>query len=309
MKIIDTHCDTISCLLDNGKGLYENNMHVDIRRMKHYDGYAQFFAAFIDPVYYKNARQRCFDIIQKLYSEIELNSNNILLCKNAYDYDKAINEQKIGAFLSIEGGECIPDINTLEYYYELGVRCIALTWNNTNHIAAGVMDDNPEFGLTEFGREVVSKMNELGILADVSHLHEKAFWDVVRVTKKPVIASHSNAKSICAHRRNLTDEQIREIINMHGYVGLNFCPDFLADGGNADILDIARHAEHFLELGGEKCIGFGADFDGIDKLPKGVGGCESYYDIEKSFLNYGIGQTVISNIEHRNFERILRENL
>jgi membrane dipeptidase len=309
MKIIDTHCDTISCLLDSGKNLYKNNIHIDIDRMRHYDGYAQFFAAFIDPVYYKSARQRCLDIIKKLYNELDLNSDNILLCKNAYDYDEAMKEEKIGAFLSIEGGECIPDINTLELYYELGVRCIALTWNNTNHIASGVMENNPEFGLTDFGREVVSKMNELGILIDVSHLHEKAFWDVVRVTKKPVIASHSNAKSICSHKRNLTDEQFREIVNMGGYVGLNFCPAFLADGGNAGILDILRHAEHFLSIGGEKYIGFGADFDGVEKLPEGICGCESYYAIEKSFLNYGIGQTVISAIEHHNFERILHEYL
>lgn len=303
MKIIDTHCDTISCLLDDNQGLYENRLHIDMKRMKQYEQYTQFFAAFIDPVYYDAPKQRCMNIIHKLYNEIDKNNQDIILCKSASDYNHA--ENKIRAFLSIEGGECITDIGALEEYYELGVRCIALTWNYTNALAAGVADNAPTYGLTNFGKEVVRKMNELGIFIDVSHLHERAFWDVLNITTTPIIATHSNAKAICPHRRNLTDEQFREIVRIGGYVGLNFYPSFLSPRNEANISDIARHAIHFMELGGEHNIGFGADFDGISTLPCGICGCQDYVSVEEQFLNYGADKTVISDIEYGNFERVL----
>lgn len=309
MKIFDTHCDTISAVLDSGETLYDNTRHIDLKRIKAYEQYTQFFAAFIDPAYYSDPQKRCMDIIYKFYQEMERNQHLISFCRSGAEYIQTLKNKNAAAFLSIEGGECITDIQALERFYELGVRCIALTWNHTNHIASGVGDSSPQYGLTAFGKEVVRYMNRLGILIDVSHLHEKAFWDVLRVSDAPVIATHSNARAVCSHKRNLSDEQFRAVIQCGGCVGLNFYPPFLDDSGQADIMSIARHAAHFAELGGEKHIGFGADLDGVSSLPEGFYSCADYPEVEETFLHYGMDENFIFDIEYRNFERFLCENL
>lgn len=306
MRVFDTHSDTISKILDTNESLLKNTADIDINRMMAYESYAQFFAAFIDIKYHPIAYQRCKDIIQKFNEEIEKNKDTISFCRTYADLQKSSMDNKVGAFLSIEGGECIRTMNDLEEFYELGVRCIALTWNKSNHIASGVGDNSPTYGLTEFGRDMVRYMNELGIIIDVSHLHESAFWDIARISSKPIIATHSNAKTICNHRRNLSDDQLCAIFEMGGVVGMNFYPLFLNDTRYATLEDIVSHAQHMMELGGEKQIGFGADLDGVDSLPIGFQSCMDYECIRNEFLKHNFGENVISDIEYNNFNRFLR---
>lgn len=309
MQIFDTHCDTISRILDSGEGLYKNNAHIDIERMRKYSHYTQFFAAFIGTEYSTNAYRRCINIIDKFDEEIEKNKEYISFCRDYNDLEKSKKDKKISAFLSIENGECIDTVDRLYEFYERGVRAIALTWNHSNNIASGVMDENPSFGLTEFGREIVREMNKLGIMIDVSHISDKAFWEIMSITQKPIIATHSNLRSVCSSERNLTDEQFKAVVECGGCVGVNLYPPFLNDSGKATFDDIRKHIDKFLALGGEDSIGIGADFDGVDYLPNMINSCSDLKTLFETNLNFEYGQIVISKLKYGNFERLLRNNI
>ena len=194
-------------------------------------------------------------------------------------------------------------LETLEELAENGVKIITLTWNAANEIGGGVQEPG---GLTPFGREVLQKMEELHILPDVSHASEALFWDVLEHTQGPVLATHSNAKALCSHPRNLTDEQFLALKQRGGLVGLNFYPVFLADSGNASAVDILRHAEHFLSLGGEECLAMGSDFDGA-AMPEGITGIESIGSLAEVFARHGYSDTLIDQIFYQNCFRFFEK--
>lgn len=293
-QIFDTHCDTLCAVLDKGKSIIKNDCHADFERMKQYERYTQIFACFIAPVYHSCADERTMALIDTFHRVTD-------------DLPKSIR-----AILSIEGGEGIYSLAQLRNYYRLGVRIIAPTWNYSNHIASGALEKDETRGLTEFGKKVIAEMNTLGILADVSHLNDKSFYDIADYTDKPIIASHSNSRSVCRSKavcpveRNLTDDQFMRIKQSGGCVGINFCPDFLNESGKAGIDDIIRHIEHFMSLGGEDNIGIGADFDGVDSLPDGINGVQDVYKIFDRLLQIGYTENQIEKISHKNFERILK---
>lgn len=307
MKIIDMHCDTISALLDSGDGLRKNTMHIDISRMREYDAYVQFFAAFTAPEYRKSGKRRCFDIIDKF--KCEMQNDDIVFCKSSADMDNAVSQNKVSAFLSVEGADFVHSTEDVYELYDMGVRCMTLTWNYSNALASGVLDNNADYGLTPLGREVVRTMNRLGIIVDVSHLSDRAFFDVADVCEKPFIASHSDLRSVCDNPRNLTEEQFKIICKSGGGVGVNLYPPFLNPSGTADTDDIIRHIDRFLQLGGENHIGLGCDFDGVDCLPVKINSCA---DLKGEFfenLKHHIDKTVISKLFYANFSCILHENI
>lgn len=304
--IFDAHADTISELLDNGGDIIKNNGHLDLSRIKKLEcPYVQIFAAFTERIV--NPELRVLKIIDK-YHEFTRKSE-IVHCQSFGEAEVSIANGKIVSFLSIEGGDALlGSIEMLRCFYRLGVRIVTLTWNYSNEISGGIMDE-ADTGLTVFGKDVVREMNRLGMLIDVSHLSEKGFWDVADLSSKPFIASHSNSRSICSHPRNLTEEQIKEIIRINGCIGLNFYSDFLSDNEECSITDIIKHAEHILSLGGENSLGFGSDFDGMKSLPKGVSGVESYPDIINEFLRLGYSEELVRNICSDNFLRVIKEVL
>lgn len=283
-SVFDTHCDTLCEVKDKNKSIYENDCHVDIKRLSEYEHYTQVFACFIDPVYKTCAAERTLDLIDTFHS-IELPEN-------------------VKAILSIEGGEGITSTAMLRNYHRLGVRIAALTWNYTNNIAAGAFETDETKGLTDFGRQVVEEMNRLGMYIDVSHLNRKSFYDIANVTDKPIIATHSCADAICKHQRNLTDEQFEIIKQSGGCVGINFYPRFLTNKGKCTIDDIINHIDHFMLLGGEDYIGIGADFDGVDCLPEGMNGAQDMYKLFDRLKEKGYTENQIEKISHKNFERI-----
>jgi membrane dipeptidase len=192
MMIVDAHCDTVTAIMESKESLCRNNGHIDLLRLKEYDSYVQFFAAFISPAHSKmGGLRRALDIIDKLYREIEINKDAIMLCRNYNDIISAVQARKVAAVLTIEGGDALEgSVPVLRMLYELGVRAITLTWNHRNQIADGVADGITGGGLTTFGRETVAEMNRLGMMVDVSHLSEAGFWDVIDLTSAPIIASH-----------------------------------------------------------------------------------------------------------------------
>lgn len=279
-KIFDAHCDTLCLLNDLGASFEKNNFHIDRRRMEQYDRYTQVFACFIDPVYKNSAMERFIELSDTFYS------------------------QNIGGILSIEGGEMITSLKVLRSLARQGVRIAALTWNSSNHIASGVLEPDKNRGLTEFGKTVVREMNRINMLIDYSHLNDKSFFDIANISNAPIIATHSNSRAVCGHPRNLTDEQFKLIVKTGGCAGINFYPLFLNDSGHAGIDDIVKHIEHFMSLGGERNIGIGADFDGVDYLPEGIRGCGEVYKVLDRLLELNYTEEQVNNISHGNFERI-----
>ncbi len=287
LTICDMHCDTAT-------KLYDNNTSLDLNTIAH----TQFFAVFISPKYYKNPKKRCFDVINYMYNEFLKNSKKINFCKYFSDLDK----KKINSFLTMEGGEAITDFKDLKTFYDLGVRMLTLTWNNDNHIGGA----NKSFlGLTEFGKNLIVAMNDIGIIIDLSHASEKTFYDVCQISKKPVILSHSNSYSLCPHPRNITDAQFDEIKRLNGCVGINFYPPFLTQKKSADIYDIISHIEYFLSLGGENNIGIGSDFDGIDTVANGINSIKDTYKIFNILSSRGISDEIIKKIAYKNIYRVM----
>ena len=292
MQVFDLHADTISKLMDTKEELRKNNLHLDVERLCNYSSYVQVFAVFSEefsPVLAKTAAK---EIIEKFYAECR--KNNIAICKNYDDYMAA--KSPVKAFLSLEGGYCIEEISDIDRLYDMGVRMIAPTWNYGSAIASGVLDEIDN-GLSAFGKKAVLKMNELGIIIDVSHISPRSFWDIARISKMPIIASHSNLKSVKQNARNLDDEQFVQICKMGGIVGINLYPQFFGE----DIKDVVEHVKKMLALGGEDSIAIGADFDGVDRLPRGVRGVE---DIEKLINLIPVESEIREKIAFKNALRI-----
>lgn len=309
MIFVDAHCDTITKIMEKGEGLFCNTCHIDIKRLKNFKNVIQFFAAFIDPEPQDEcAMKKAVKIIDKLNMEIALNNKDILLCKNYKDVKNALDSQKIGAILSIEGGDALlGELSALRIFYLLGVRSICLTWNHKNEIADGIADSELGRGLTDFGKSVIREMNRLGMLVDLSHISEKGFWDVMEVCSSPLMVSHSNSKALCSHRRNLTDNQILAIAQNRGVIGVNFYPAFLRDEGMATIKDIIKHIEYISSLAGIENVGIGADFDGVESLPNNINGIENVCQIFNELAKLNYSDTFIRKIAGENFLRLIKE--
>ncbi len=319
--ICDAHCDTISEIYEKNLSLPSNDGMLDLERMP--QG-IQIFAAFIDKKNIKcTPMNYCIKLIKKYHDEIGKNSERISECLSYADAERVIRDGGRGSILSVEGGEALEgNIAALDMYYSLGVRLITLTWNYANELADGITEARSG-GLTDFGREAVARMNELGIIVDVSHLSERGFWDVMEATSKPVAASHSNAKALCPHRRNLTDEQIAALIKNRGFIGINFCPAFL-DKNLADLdmrgedyaahiredmsgaESVISHIEYMFSLGAEENVGLGSDFDGIAGAFSDLCGCEKTVClIEK--IRERMSPDAAERVSHGNFMRFLSE--
>ena len=179
---------------------------------------------------------------------------------------------KVKILLSVEGGEIFEgSVERVREFYDRGIRMAALTWNNENEIGHSAKSGSTE-GIKPAGWAILREMAALGMAADTSHLNEAGFWDLIDRHSQPPMASHSCARALCDHFRNLTDDQIRAMTKRGGWIGVNFYPYFLCADGKATVEDIARHIDHMCQLGAEKNVGFGSDFDGIGCTPVG---CEN----------------------------------
>lgn len=273
MNYFDLHCDTITKCFEKHCGLAENGLNVSLKKVERYENWAQFFAVWVRDGVRGEEAFRYFSSVAEFFAEqIERNGAAVSFCRTAGDLEKARRESKRAALLSIEGGGALAGrMEHLHDAQKAGVRMITLTWNGPCEVGDGCMAEKAG-GLTAFGRDLVREMNRLGVVVDVSHLSEPGFWDVARLSQKPFVASHSDAKAVCDHRRNLTDDQFREIARGGGLVGINFYTNFLKDA-DATLDDVLRHIDHFLNLGGQKTVAMGSDFDGCE-LVDGIGGAD-----------------------------------
>lgn len=310
MLIIDAHCDTAKALLENNGDLYENDCHLDLKRLLAYGQRVQFFAAFADPSRYKcNTLTRILAIIDYMYSSEVLHKDKMSICLSANDIENTAGAGKVAALLTVEGGEALNgELAVLRQLYRLGVRSMLLTWNHRNLIADGAAEKSGA-GLSAFGCRVVAEMNLLGMIVDVSHLCEKSFYDVMELTTEPVIASHSNSRAICSHYRNLSDSQLLAIKRNGGVVGINFYTYFLNNTDKASIDDVVKHIEHICSVIGEDHIGIGTDFDGIECTPSGLEGAERMPFLFNRLIQLNYSTSFIEKLAGKNLMRVIKQVL
>ena len=315
MFICDCHCDTLTELYNKNASLYENEQHFDIKRQIALGGGLQFCAIYVptEVFRYQGGLRYTLCLLDKYNQEIKKlheNGIDVLQVRTAEDAGNVL-KHKAATLLAIEEGGAIDgSLEALRCLYELGVRAITLTWSNRNDIADGINEEATGSGLTLFGKQVVTEMNRLGMLVDVSHISTAGFWSVIETSTKPIIATHSNAKSLCSHPRNLNDEQIKALAQNGGLAGITFAGQFLEeDWRNACIESVYKHIDYMLNLiGNDDHIGFGSDFDGISHPPYNIQGVQDYKPLIEYLSKYYSDET-INKITHQNVINLLQKVL
>ncbi len=315
MKVVDMHCDTIWRLMDdpNGWTLEKNGLHISLEKMEKGSYLLQNFALFLDQKQGGDLYQRALQMADLFDGQMRLFSDRIRSVRSYEQILKNRDQGVMSALLTIEeGGVFQGSLEKLREFYERGVRMVTLTWNYPNEIGwPGAL--NVCKGLTEFGFCFLEETERLGVIADVSHLSDAGFWDVASHAKKPFVASHSNARAVCGHARNLTDEMIRALAQKGGVMGLNFCPDFLQTvpkgrENPGTIEAVVRHAKHIVNVGGIECLGLGSDFDGILTHSE-LTGADRMPLLDEALQKAGFREKEREKIFSQNVLRLYRERL
>ena len=271
MRIIDMHCDTlIEGWRKPERSFYDGDTSINLKLLKENGSLLQFFAMYLSRNEMKTMDS--YDILKGIYGYYQTQMEKYSdIIKPVYSAQDVLENEKKGllsSLLTVEDGVFIDGkIERVQEVYDMGVRLITLMWNFENSVGFPCSDEPEDHlkGLKPFGIEVVEKMNELGIIIDVSHMSEGGFYDVARYSKKPFVASHSCARALCNHRRNLTDDQLKTLGNAGGIAGVNFECSFLKEGSNCATYDqIIEHMLYMKDKAGIDAVGFGSDFDGIE---------------------------------------------
>lgn len=348
MRVVDMHCDTIAALLEKkraGKAvsLRENDCHVDILKMKQGDYLLQNFALFVEMGRVEDPWQEVQELFEIYMQEIAANADSIAPVLSYGDIEKNKLAGKMSAMLTVEeGGVCGGDLEKLHTLYRQGVRMMTLLWNYPNELGYPNLDrlegkklriaeqggnssvfnlvkqnylntPNTENGLTAKGFAFVEEMEKLGMIIDVSHMSDAGFYDVLKATKKPFVASHSNSRYSCPCVRNLSDDMIRKLAERGGVMGLNFCGDFLAQypvgmQNPGTIASVVKHAKHIVAVGGVECLGLGSDFDGIDTHAE-LTGADKMELLWDALHKSGFTQEQLDKIYSDNVLRVYKEVL
>lgn len=297
MNVIDLHCDVLLKLYE-GKGRLsfqdDSQLDVNLKRLKQGCVKVQCFAIFIEPeIKQANKFQVALDQVNYFYDEVLRKHPEMKLIRKWSDIH-LLNKHEIGAVLTLEGVDAISDdLEKLKILYQLGVLSVGLTWNFANLAGDGCLEPRSA-GLTSFGGKVIRLNNARNILTDVSHLSEQAFWDAIEIADYPV-ASHSNARAIFNHPRNLTNEQAKALFDRKAMIHVVFFPEFISEKKKVEIGDLIRHIDHFAELGGIQNIGLGSDFDGINAHVTNLENASTFPNLAEELLRY------YSEVEVRGF--------
>lgn len=307
ISVFDAHCDTISRCYYLHEGLRCNTGDLSLEKTERFARYCQFFALWTTKEYTDGdgctMEEAYHTLLGCFRAQMACNSDKIIQCRTAQDVEQAHRCGKAAAFLTVEGAELLGcDPARLDQAAIDGVTAINLTWNYANALS-GSSKEQPERGLSTVGRDFVRKMEDLRILVDVSHLSEAGFWDVAEIASRPFIASHSNAKSVWNHTRNLTNEQITAIIENQGVIGLNFYEGFV--GGSRDLDMVRAHLDRILELGGAGNVALGGDWDGCDLIGD-LPAIDSLPRLYEHLLLRGYEETVVQNLFYNNLMRVVR---
>lgn len=310
MYIVDSHCDSIQQVDQRRHGIV-NPYNFSSRYQQ-----LQFVALFCS--WPGDTPVDCFKRAVRYLGQFTLamasEADRIVQIRTPADIDAAFASGRHAALLTIEGGTGIlGSEKILRDFFLAGVRVFGLAWL-TNDLAKSnrLAEDEADTGLTDRGRAILAEGNRLGMIFDVSHLSDNSFWDVMTLSAKPPVATHSNFRALCSHSRNLTDEMARAIIARRGMIGLNLCPEFVhAEPAERTVENLFRHFDHCLALGGEDCIGFGCDIDGTSgKYPAPLDETCSIHDrLIEFMLRHNYAESLVEKTAGGNWLRYLRENL
>lgn len=323
--VVDTHCDTLKCLTPDftrikgsmwedrsgvGLGTKSELGHVDIPRLREGGVDCQVFAVSSErdraPPY---ALRTALDMIGTFYSECERNRDAIQPVTSYDEIMEAVRNGKVAAMLSIEGADVIEGrLSVLRTFYRLGVRMVGLVHSLRNPLADGVADARTRGGLSELGVQVVEELDRLGVVIDVSHISDPGFWDVMDIAKRPVVASHSNSRSVCPHPRNMTDEMIQALAERGGVMGMNFAPSFV-HSKEPSVETLVDHIDHIAGLVGPDHVGLGSDFDGIPSTPRGLEDAARMPNITAELVRRGYSEEDVRKILGGNHLKLFRKVL
>jgi len=303
--VFDFHCDTALVLLgkdlNSAGSLKKNNGHIDLERAAQLPGYAQCFACFTTPLMEEwngispiVAFERELATIQR---EVYNNADKIAIAYSPEEVEKNLETGMMSAVLTLEGTAGI-DYNpeVLEDLYDIGFRVVSLGWNEKNPLTGSHVTGG---GLTDLGRVFLQEAQRVGMLIDVSHISDEGFWDVIKLTQAPVIATHSNSRSVCNNSRNLTDDMFRALVETGGVAGYNTCDEFT--GENPDLDAMCDHIFHFMDLAPSgKHISLGGDLDGVEKLPNGFLGVQSWPVLAQRLMQRGMDEKTVMDIYWNN---------
>lgn len=287
--------------------LYMNPFHLDIKRMLQAGYTMQNFAIYIDAAVDSDVYTAYKDMYRIFREELQKNTAYICPVTGYSDISENLNAGKMSALLTVEEGQVADTMERLEEIFRDGVRLITLTWNHRNALGCPNCIC-PEEGLTTYGFDVIARMEELGMMIDVSHLSDKGFYDVCANTGKPFLASHSNARTVTPHVRNLTDDMIRKISERGGIIGVNFETTFLGPPQDCGIEAVVRHLEYMRKTGGEECLALGSDFDGILGNPE-LTGVQDMEWLREALYKAGWRQSSLDKLFSENVLRFYREVL
>ena len=308
--VFDFHCDTALVLLGDDRNqvgsLRKNSGHIDLERAGKLGGYAQCFACFTTdlPEILKGISpivlfERELATIQR---EMDKNSDLISIVYSTEEIEENRAAGKMSAILTLEGTAGI-DYNPalLEDLWAIGFRVSSLGWNERNPLTGSNVTGG---GLTDLGREYVKEAQRLGMRVDVSHISDEGFWDIMKITNAPILATHSNSRAVFDHSRNITDDMFRAIRETGGVAGYNTCREFT--GEPSDLDTICDHILHFMELDPDgKHIALGGDLDGVDAMPDGFEGVQSYPALARKLLDRGLTEENVMDIFWNNAIRVL----
>lgn len=303
--VFDLHCDAALHLLgedlNQAGSLKKSDGHIDLERAQAFPGYAQCFACFTSPLLEEEYHLSPIVIFEReiatIQREVDKNKKKIALAYTPEEIEANREKGKMSAVLTIEGPAGFGfDPELLESLFLAGFRISTLGWNEQNPLTGSHLTGG---GLTDMGRTYVRNAQDLGMLVDVSHISDEGFWDILKITRGPVIASHSNSRAVCPHSRNLTDDMFRAIRDTGGVVGINQYATFL--GENATLDTVCDHILHFMELDPEcKHIALGGDLDGCDALPQGFGGLQGYEPLSQRLLERGLSEENVMDLYWNN---------
>ena len=299
--VFDLHCDTALELLGKdmrgGNSLRKNSFHIDLERAKTLPGYAQCFACFTTPMMEEWNHISPVVIFEReiatIQREVDKNRDLISIAYSPAEIRENQEKGKMSAILTLEGTAGFGhDPALLEDLSAIGFRIVSLAWNERNpltgsHITGG--------GLTDLGREFVKEAQRLGMLVDVSHISDEGFWDMMKITEAPIIATHSNSRNLWNNSRNLTDDMFRAICETGGVAGYNACDEFTGEHPTVD--SICDHLFHFLELDHSgKHVALGGDLDGVTRMPEGFEGVQSWPVLATRLQERGLDEKTILDI-------------
>ena len=312
---IDMHCDTMTRLARSQMDFRSNDMHIDLSKLEKGNYMCQCFAIFLFKQRSEHIFDECnayMDFFDKVMAE---NQDRIRQVTTAEEILRNAEEGRVGALLTIEEGAVIEgSLEKLEHFYNRGVRMMTLTWNFENEIAyPNYVYEKParvdtERGLKSFGYECINRMWDLGMIVDVSHLNDAGIYDVLGCARKPIVASHSNARAVHNVPRNMTDDMIRKLAANGGMMGINYCPDFVsANTEENQIPALVEHVKHIVEIGGIETVGLGSDFDGI-QTPNGMSDATKTHEFHQALLDAGFSREDLDKMFYKNFLRVLKAN-